>query len=96
MIAMRYGTIPIVRATGGLADTVLDADAAPDRGNGFSFVDAHSAHLADAVRRAMIAMADEERWRQIQARAMAADHSWRGPARQYVSNYRRAIQIASR
>ena len=96
MIAMRYGTIPIVRATGGLADTVVDADAAPDTGNGFSFVDAHSAYLADAVRRAMLAMADAPRWAQIQARAMAADHSWRGPARQYVANYRRAIEIASR
>jgi starch synthase len=95
MIAMRYGTIPIVRVTGGLADTVLDADVSPDTGNGFSFHDADPRPLADAVRRAMFAMSDKPRWSEIQARAMAADHSWRGPARQYVANYRRAIAIAS-
>lgn len=96
MIAMRYGTIPVVRATGGLADTVFDADEQPTTGNGFSFYDADPGALADACRRAVAAMADEPRWRQIQARAMAADHSWRGPAREYVAAYRRAIELASR
>ncbi len=95
MISMRYGTIPIVRATGGLADTVIDADAQQDAGNGFSFYDADPAPLVDASRRAMAALADGPRWRAIQARAMAADHSWRGPAREYVAAYRRAIGIAA-
>jgi starch synthase len=96
MIAMRYGTLPVVRATGGLADTVFDADEQPAIGNGFSFYDEDPAALADACRRAMTALADQPRWQQIRARAMAADHSWRGPARQYVAAYRRAIEIASR
>jgi starch synthase len=96
MIAMRYGTLPVVRATGGLADTVFDADEQPAIGNGFSFYDEDPAALADACRRAMTALADQPRWQQIRARAMAADHSWRGPARQYVACYRRAIEIASR
>ena len=93
MISMRYGTIPVVRATGGLADTVIDDDAAPDSGNGFSFYDPISPALADACRRAMAALADEPRWRELQARAMAIDRSWRGPAREYVSAYRRAIAL---
>ena len=93
MISMRYGTIPVVRATGGLADTVIDDDAEPGSGNGFSFYDPISPALADACRRAMAALADEPRWREIQARAMAIDRSWRGPAREYVSAYRRAIAL---
>ena len=96
MIAMRYGTIPIVRATGGLADTVIDADANPTTGIGFSFYDPDPEPLIDAGRRAMAALADRPRWSEIQQRAMAADHSWRGPAREYVAAYRRAIEIASR
>ena len=94
---MRYGTMPVVRATGGLADTVIDADRArPTRATGFSFVDAHSAYLADAVRRAMLAMADEPRWGEIQARAWP--RTTRGAAR-LASTWRttaRAIEIASR
>jgi starch synthase len=95
MISMRYGTIPVVRMTGGLADTIIDDDEAPGSGNGFSFHDPISPALVDACRRAMAALADEPRWRQIQARAMAIDHSWRGPAREYVAAYRRAIALGS-
>jgi starch synthase len=95
MISMRYGTIPVVRMTGGLADTVIDDDAAAGAGNGFSFYDPISPALADACRRAMAALADAPRWRQIQARAMSVDRSWRGPAREYVAAYRRAIALGS-
>lgn len=94
MIAMRYGTAPVVRRTGGLADTVIDADERPDSGNGFSFDDADPDQFADACRRAMAALADRTRWARIQARGMAADHSWRTPAREYVAAYRRAIEVA--
>ncbi len=96
MIAMRYGTVPVVRRTGGLADTVIDTDDQPETGNGFSFDDADPEPFADACRRAMAALANRPRWREIQARSMAADHSWRGPARDYVAAFRRAIEIASR
>ncbi len=96
MISMRYGTVPIVRATGGLADTVIDSDASAEFGNGFSFNDPHPDYLVDAARRAMAAMSDTDRWRAIQARGMAEDWSWRGPAREYVAMYRRAIEAARR
>jgi starch synthase len=91
LIALRYGTIPIVRATGGLVDTVVDADAAPASGTGFAFGPADPSALLDASRRALTAMADSARWRQIQARAMAADFSWPRSAREYVALYERAI-----
>jgi starch synthase len=92
MIAMRYGTVPVVRATGGLMDTVLDADANPDMGNGFLFGPAEPVALADACRRAMAALRVEPRWKAIQQRAMSTDFSWRGPARDYVATYRRAME----
>jgi starch synthase len=87
MIAMRYGTPPIVRFTGGLVDTVIDADYQPGEGNGFGFGPAEPGALVEAVARAMAAYEDRDRWASIQGRAMAADFSWRGPARQYVDAY---------
>jgi starch synthase len=96
MIALRYGTLPVARATGGLNDTVFDADAQPDRGNGFVFGPAEPVALIDACRRAMDALRDAPRWSAIQQRSMATDFSWRGPAREYVAAYRRALAIAAR
>jgi starch synthase len=96
MIAMRYGTVPIVRATGGLADTVIDADHDAVNGNGFSFGDPHPDYLADACRRALAALADGPRWQAIQNRGMTDDWSWRGPARDYLAAYRRAIELSPR
>jgi starch synthase len=96
MIAMRYGTLPVVRRTGGLVDTVIDADQDPASGTGFSFGPADPVALAEACGRAMAALADEPRFRRIQHNAMAADHSWHRPAREYVAAYRRASEIAAR
>ncbi len=90
LIAMRYATPPVVRASGGLADTVIDADADPARGNGFVFGPATPDALVEAVRRATVAMADEARFRTVQANGMARDHSWRVPAGEYEAAYERA------
>jgi starch synthase len=95
MISMRYGTVPIVRATGGLKDTVTDADLDADRGTGFVFEQAEPVALLDACRRAMAALRDKPRWSAIQQRGMAVDFSWRGPAQEYVALYRRAQEIAA-
>ncbi|HYI23520.1 MAG TPA: glycogen/starch synthase [Candidatus Limnocylindrales bacterium] len=95
MIAMRYGTVPVVRATGGLVDTVVDATTDPAAGTGFSFGPADPAALIDACTRAAWAMSDPQLWRWIQLRAMEADFSWSGPARDYVAAYRRAAEIAT-
>ena len=91
IIAMRYATPPVVRASGGLADTVIDADEDPEHGTGFVFGPAAPDALVGAVRRALAALADPSRFRGIQANGMARDHSWRVPAREYEAAYRRAI-----
>jgi starch synthase len=93
MIAMRYGTIPVVRATGGLADTVRDADADPADGDGFVFGPPAASALLDAATRAMAAYRDPGRWQALMRRAMARDFSWAASAPRYVDAYRRALEI---
>jgi starch synthase len=89
LIAMRYGCLPIVRATGGLKDTVRDDDAG--EGTGFTFRDPTPEGLAQAIRRAISAYSDKARWGKLQQRAMASDFSWRRSAEKYAGLYRRAV-----
>ncbi|MGZ6312504.1 MAG: glycogen synthase [Candidatus Limnocylindrales bacterium] len=95
LIALRYGTLPVVRSTGGLADTVTDADLEPERGNGFAFPPETEPvrGLADALRRALAAYRDADRWQRLQRRAMAEDHSWTRPAAAYEALYERAVEF---
>ena len=86
MYSLRYGTPPVVRATGGLADTVIDA-ASARRGNGFVFVPATAVALLETVQRAVTTWRDPVRWRQLQRRGMARDSSWEQAARQYAGLY---------
>jgi starch synthase len=88
MYSLRYGTVPIVRATGGLDDTVVDVDTAPDTGTGFKFHDYTPQALVQAVRRALAAFGDPKRWSAIQQRGMRDDHSWDASAVEYVKLYR--------
>jgi starch synthase len=93
MIAMRYGTPPVVRRTGGLADTVIDADDDPENATGWAFDDASSGALAEAVGRAAAAYGAPERaaWEAVVARGMGRDWSWEGgPAEGYLRAYARA------
>lgn len=89
MISMRYGSIPIVRRTGGLADTVHEGRT------GFLFVDPTKGALVDAVRRARDAFRDAPTWRQLVRSAMGEDFSWHASAKEYVSLYRRAAKAAA-
>jgi starch synthase len=89
LIAMRYGTPPVVRRIGGLADTVVDADEDPASGTGFAFDPAEPEALVDATRRAFAALANPTRFRHIQTQGMTRDLSWRLPARQYEVAYER-------
>jgi starch synthase len=93
MISLRYGTVPLVRRTGGLADTVFDADDDPGRGNGFVFGPATADALAQTAERALRAYRDAQRWNGLMRRGMAEDFSWTGSAKQYVSAYERAIEV---
>ena len=93
MSAMRYGAVPVVHATGGLADTVIDADVHVDRGVGFAF-DAYSVPaLVQAMDRALCAFGNKSRWMSIQQRAMERDFSWDASARAYVDLYQRALAL---
>ncbi len=93
MIAMRYGTIPLVRSTGGLADTVTDADDHPDEGDGFVFGPAEPSALAVAARRAIDAYRDGRRWDGLIRRAMGRDFSWTASAPRYLEAYARAVAL---
>jgi starch synthase len=90
LISFRYGTVPVVRSVGGLADTVRDADADRRRGTGFAFSEYAAAPLADAVRRAVRAYRDDGRWNPLRERVMKLDHSWTASAKRYVELYEAA------
>ena len=90
MIALRYGAIPVVRATGVLADTVIDATTQPKRGNGFVFRPYTAEALGEAVQRALLVYHNAVKWQALQRRAMEFDFSWSNSARAYVDLYRRA------
>jgi starch synthase len=86
MYALRYGTLPIVRRTGGLSDTVIDATAGQS-GDGFVFSAADSVALLEAIERAVIVHRDRKTWRMLQKRAMTKDFSWERSARDYIALY---------
>jgi starch synthase len=90
--SLKYGTVPIVRETGGLADTVTDADAFPGAGTGFTFHRYEAEDLKDAVTRALAAFADRPRWEAIVRRGMARDFSWEASARAYLGLYEKALR----
>jgi len=85
MYSLRYGTPPIVRATGGLTDTVIDAAEAD--GNGFVFSETTPEALLAAIRRAAMLWRDTPRWRKLQRRGMQADFGWGPAAQRYIDLY---------
>jgi starch synthase len=93
LIALRYGTIPIVHATGGLADTVIDVDDDPERGNGFSFSEYTPTLLLDALDRALKRYRESEGWNVLIKRAMEYDSRWSASAHAYSNLYKRVLQL---
>jgi len=88
MHAMRYGTVPVVRRTGGLADTVRDQRGSPGEGTGFVFDDPSAEALGGAVRRALaLHRSDPRAWKDLEVRAMREDFSWDGAAALYEGIY---------
>ncbi len=90
LIAMKYGTLPIVHSTGGLADTVRDTDVHPDGGNGFVFDKYSSDALVGAVARAVVTFRKKGRriWKKIVQNAMNEDFSWKKSAEKYINLYK--------
>src|SRR3989344_495368 len=96
MEAMRMGTIPIVRKTGGLADSVEDYNPNNETGTGFTFERFDSSALMIALVRAFENFRDKKDWHALQKRAMSADFSWISSAKKYVALSQRAIEIHNR
>jgi len=92
MIAMRYGSVPIVRTTGGLADTVENYNPRVRSGSGFSFEPYDSLALYTAIVRAVEIYHHRDIWRLLQERCMARDFSWGSSAAKYVDIYREALR----
>jgi starch synthase len=91
MIALRYGSIPIVRRTGGLGDTIFEFNPAKGNGNGFVFDKYDSKELTSAIDRALAAYADPASWLKIVGNAMRSDYSTKRCAAQYESLYKTAM-----
>ncbi|MCB9919745.1 MAG: glycogen synthase GlgA [Planctomycetes bacterium] len=95
LYSLAYGTIPIVRRTGGLADTVIDWNPETGVGNGFVFDDFTSAALQQAMRRCLDAWKFDKGWARLQENAMAVDFSWDTQILEYVALYERLARRSS-
>ncbi len=96
IIGLKYGTIPVVRVTGGLADTVADYDSDPERGNGFCFKDYSVTEFKNALDRALrLYRREPAEWRKLVKAAMEMDFSWAKPAESYMELYRLAVKKAA-
>jgi starch synthase len=97
--SLKYGTVPIVRATGGLDDTIEEWDAkkgaATGTGTGFKFAGFDPRNLLKEVDRALAVFRDKTAWRRLMRNGMAANHEWSGPAREYVAVYEAAARRRS-
>ncbi len=92
MYSLRYGTIPVVRATGGLFDTVRNYNPGSGEGSGFTFVDYTPQALLGTLRWALDVYKNRNAWRRIQMAGMQEDNSWDASARKYVQVYERAVR----
>ncbi|OGC94808.1 MAG: starch synthase [candidate division Zixibacteria bacterium RBG_16_53_22] len=96
MYSLKYGTIPIVRETGGLADTIENVNPARGTGNGFVFRKYDSREMLNAVKFALEVYRNKAVWQEIMVRAMRQDFSWEKSAGEYVELYRKAIAKSGR
>lgn len=90
MVALRYGTIPIVRKTGGLNDTI--SDSGDGKGNGFTFQNYNAHEMQDAVWRALAGYADKDGWDILRRRAMEYNSSWSASASLYIGIYKELVK----
>jgi starch synthase len=93
MYSMRYGTVPIVRATGGLDDTVQNFDPKTDTGTGFKFHEYGSAALLDKIQEALYFYGRPQQWQKIQKNGMSVDNSWTAAAAKYLEFYQHVINL---
>lgn len=91
--SLRYGTVPVVRATGGLDDTIEAFDPETGRGTGFKFEAYDGQALLACIREALRLYPREKEWRKLQANGMAKDFSWRASASEYIELYETAREL---
>ncbi|MBX2991841.1 MAG: glycogen synthase GlgA [Bacteroidetes bacterium] len=91
LYSMKYGTIPIVRATGGLDETVEQVDPAKGTGTGFKFTEYDSKALLSVIQLAVQQFANQTLWRKIQKNAMTKDFSWEASAKKYINLYKKLL-----
>ena len=91
--SLKYGTVPIVRATGGLDDTIEHWDARTGKGTGFKFSDYNGEALLLTIKEALRAFRDQTSWQQLMRNGMSRDFSWGASAKEYIRVYERARQL---
>jgi starch synthase len=96
MYSMRYGTVPIVRATGGLDDTVENYSPQDSAGTGFKFHEYHAGALLDKIREALYFYSKPEIWQQLQLNGMAQDNSWDAAAKRYLVLYQQLVGVEAK
>ena len=90
--SLKYGTVPIVRATGGLDDTIEEWDAEKGTGTGFKFAGYDARQLLATLDRALTAFRDREAWQHLMRNGMARQYGWDNPAHEYVAVYEDAVR----
>jgi starch synthase len=92
MYSLKYGTVPLVRGTGGLDDTVQNFERSTGQGNGFKFYDYSVDRLLEKFYEALMVYYDRQTWQKIQRNGMQADHSWEHAAHEYQQAYQKILQ----
>ena len=92
LIAMRYGSVPIVRETGGLQDTVEPYNQEAGTGNGFTFANYNAHDMFDTINHAITIFSNKEEWTKIVTNAMTSNYSWQSSAKQYQEIYKKMIE----
>ena len=90
--SLKYGTVPVVRATGGLDDTIEEWDSILGTGTGFKFEGLEGSGLLEEIDRALAAFKDERGWKRLMLNGMAKDYGWAAPAREYAHVYEEAVR----
>jgi len=93
MYSLKYGTVPIVRATGGLDDTIEPWDARTGKGTGFKFSDYTGEALLATIKQALLAYQDPSSWQTLMRNGMSRDFSWGASAREYGKIYERVRHV---
>ena len=91
MYSLKYGTVPVVRKTGGLADTITDYSTDPENGNGFVFEEYNSKEMVKAIKNAVKTFNDQKTWQKLVKRGMRADYSWKVAAEKYLKTFNSVV-----